>query len=80
MGKICGQLPVAQTAAFWHTRSSVEIRRFSGVVLDGEVTGCGAAWIARLTGGQKVAGSNPVTPIFCSPEQGGQPIFKCSEG
>ena len=25
-------------------------------------TGCSAAWLARLTGGQKVAGSNPVTP------------------
>ncbi len=25
-------------------------------------SGCGAAWLARLTGGQKVAGSNPVTP------------------
>ncbi len=28
-------------------------------------SGCGAAWLARLTGGQKVAGSNPVTPTFC---------------
>ena len=27
------------------------------------LTGCSAAWLARLTGGQKVAGSNPVTPI-----------------
>ena len=27
-----------------------------------KATGCGAAWLARLTGGQKVAGSNPVTP------------------
>ncbi len=27
-------------------------------------TGCGAVWLARLTGGQKVAGSNPVSPIF----------------
>ena len=26
------------------------------------VSGCGAVWLARLTGGQKVAGSNPVTP------------------
>ena len=26
------------------------------------VSGRGAAWIARLTGGQKVAGSNPVAP------------------
>ena len=25
-------------------------------------SGCSAAWLARLTGGQKVAGSNPVTP------------------
>ena len=27
-------------------------------------TGRGAAWLARLTGGQEVAGSNPVAPIF----------------
>ncbi len=26
------------------------------------LAGCSAAWLARLTGGQKVAGSNPVTP------------------
>ena len=44
-------------------------------------SGCGAVWLARLTGGQEVAGSSPVTPIvfgeiedyernnfpFCSP-------------
>ena len=29
-------------------------------------TGRGAAWLARLTGGQEVAGSNPVAPIFLS--------------
>jgi hypothetical protein len=26
-------------------------------------TGCSAAWLARLTGGQKVGGSNPLSPI-----------------
>jgi hypothetical protein len=26
------------------------------------VTGCGAAWLARLTGGQEVPGSNPGSP------------------
>ena len=26
------------------------------------ITGCGAAWLAHLTGGQGVAGSNPVIP------------------
>jgi hypothetical protein len=26
--------------------------------------GRGAAWLARLTGGQEVAGSNPVAPIL----------------
>lgn len=33
--------------------------------------GCGAAWLARLTGGQEVAGSNPVSPIFhnCLPNR-----------
>ena len=25
-------------------------------------TGCGAAWLARLTGGQEVPGSNPGSP------------------
>ena len=30
----------------------------------GRRTGRGAAWLARLTGGQKVAGSNPVAPIL----------------
>ncbi len=28
----------------------------------GEATGCGAAWLARLTGGQEVPGSNPGSP------------------
>ena len=27
------------------------------------MTGCSAAWLARLTGGQKVGGSNPLIPI-----------------
>ena len=27
-------------------------------------TGCGAAWLARLTGGQEVAGSNPASPTI----------------
>ena len=27
------------------------------------LTGCGAAWLARLIWDQEVAGSNPVTPI-----------------
>ena len=26
------------------------------------ISGCSAAWLARLTGGQKVGGSNPLTP------------------
>lgn len=28
------------------------------------ITGCGAAWLARLIWDQEVAGSNPVTPSF----------------
>ncbi len=28
-----------------------------------KLTGCGAAWLARLIWDQEVAGSNPVTPI-----------------
>ena len=34
--------------------------RFVSVI---QAAGRGAVWIARLTGGQKVAGSNPVAPI-----------------
>ena len=30
---------------------------------DIRLAGCSAAWLARLTGGQKVGGSNPPTPI-----------------
>ncbi len=30
--------------------------------LESQITGCGAAWLARLTGGQEVAGSNPASP------------------
>ena len=33
-----------------------------GKSADLRVTGCGAAWLARLTGGQEVAGSNPASP------------------
>ena len=32
-------------------------------------TGCGAAWLARLTGGQEVAGSNPASPTDTRPAQ-----------
>ena len=28
------------------------------------ITGCGAAWLARLIWDQEVAGSNPVAPSF----------------
>ena len=28
------------------------------------ITGCGAAWLARLIWDQEVAGSNPVTPTI----------------
>ena len=30
------------------------------------ITGCGAAWLARLTGGQEVPGSNPGSPTIIS--------------
>ena len=32
-------------------------------VVFASLTGCSAAWLARLTGGQKVGGSNPLSPI-----------------
>src|SRR6476646_3885308 len=39
-----------------HGRDKVEVE-----------TGCGAAWLARLSGGQEVPGSNPGTPTGISP-------------
>src|ERR1039458_7613572 len=33
--------------------------------------GCGAAWLACLTGGQEVAGSNPASPTIEHPGVGG---------
>jgi hypothetical protein len=41
-----------------------------------DFSGCGAAWIARLTGGQKVAGSNPVTPTAGSRKTDGCQYFR----
>ncbi len=35
-------------------------------------TGCGAAWLARLTGGQEVAGSNPASPTRKGQVRGSQ--------
>lgn len=35
----------------------------AGLCSESTTTGCSAAWLARLTGGQKVGGSNPPTPI-----------------
>ena len=40
------------------------------------ITGRGAAWLARLTGGQKVAGSNPVAPILFRYEPFDTPLSK----
>ncbi len=34
----------------------------------GFVAGCSAAWLARLTGGQKVGGSNPLSPTIFKKE------------
>ena len=34
--------------------------------LSEEKTGCSAAWLARLTGGQEVGGSNPLSPTLHS--------------
>ena len=30
-------------------------------------SGCGAVWLARMTGGHEVAGSNPVSPTTIKP-------------
>ena len=35
----------------------------SNPTLSASSTGCSAAWLARLTGGQEVDGSNPSSPI-----------------
>ncbi len=36
------------------------------------IAGCSAAWLARLTGGQKVGGSNPLTPTVFRNEPFGE--------
>ena len=38
--------------------------QFSKLVLVVSATGRSAAWLARLTGGQEVGGSNPLAPIY----------------
>src|SRR5687768_1073965 len=40
-------------------------------------TGCGAVWLARLTGGQEVAGSNPVSPMANRPRRQSPGPFRC---
>src|SRR5205807_7580248 len=42
-----------------------------GVKYDALTTGCGAAWLVRLTGGQEVAGSNPASPTRKHQVRGG---------
>ena len=37
-------------------------------------TGCGAVWLARLTGGQEVGGSNPLSPTASSRPNDLQPV------
>ena len=44
------------------TPTSATASRRSRPVGSPRHTGCGAAWLARLTGGQEVAGSNPASP------------------
>ena len=42
------------------------------------LAGCSAAWLARLTGGQKVGGSNPLSPTFhCPFPLSGKRVFSC---
>ncbi len=47
---------------------AMNVRRCNSSQMDGwnrsTISGCSAAWLAHLTGGQEVAGSNPVSPIF----------------
>ncbi len=46
--------------------NSVTVAGREGDSLHGvaNISGRGAAWLARLTGGQEVAGSNPVAPTL----------------
>lgn len=46
--------------------NSVAVAGREGESLHGvaNISGRGAAWLARLTGGQEVAGSNPVAPTL----------------
>ena len=38
-------------------------------------SGCGAVWLARMTGGHEVAGSNPVSPTNENPAKAGFLLF-----
>ena len=60
----CGTNGVALVLAFVPTvsRGPVTGSRPCGRSTVFTHTGCGAVWLARLTGGQEVAGSNPVSP------------------
>lgn len=47
-------------------RSICDIDAFV-IVYRGSLSGYSAVWLARLTGGQEVVGSNPASPIFLKP-------------
>ena len=53
--------------------SNPTLSAFTRLALEREavrrLTGCSAAWLARLTGGQEVDGSNPSSPIRLGPWQ-----------
>ncbi len=63
---IQGLHPERGSAGAWTTMtSSLSFRRqgpIHGYRPGAGETGCGAAWLARLTGGQEVPGSNPGSP------------------
>ena len=57
---------VMPTLKLWQVSAIVARSGSDGtqVPIDVGSSGRGAAWLARLTGGQEVAGSNPVAPTF----------------
>jgi hypothetical protein len=61
--KPCSELPDRRSTKCRQENSAVSFQGSGPLAELGEHdTGCGAAWLARLTGGQEVPGSNPGSP------------------
>ena len=60
--------PARRAAPKSRLAALIDLHVASGVSRTRTPTGCSAAWLAHLTGGQGVAGSNPAIPYHISPE------------